>query len=99
MNISLKDLPAKFLELLNSSKRYAVVVFILLVIGVYGFLVMRVNSLQTAQPSTVDGAAPVTPVATPHIDEKVIKQLQQLQDNSVQVKSLFDGARSNPFKE
>ena len=96
MKLSLKDIPAKLSELLAKFQRYAVVLFLLLVACVYGLLVFRINSLQNTQPTN---SAQVTTVATPHIDPKVVDQLQQLQDNSVSVKSLFDQARSNPFQE
>ena len=85
------------MELLGKLNRYAVVLFLLLVALVYGFLVLRIQSMQNVQAS--NNPTPGTVVATPHIDQKVVEQLQQLQDNSVSVKSLFDQARSNPFQE
>jgi hypothetical protein len=97
MKLSIKDIPAKLIELLSKLNRYAVVLFLLLVALVYGFLVLRIQSMQNVQPS--NNPTPGTVVATPHIDQKVVDQLQQLQDNSVSVKSLFDQARSNPFQE
>lgn len=85
------------MELLGKLNRYAVVLFLLFVALVYGFLMLRIQSMQSVQPS--NSPAPGTVVATPHIDPKVVDQLQKLQDNSVSVKSLFDQARSNPFQE
>ena len=99
MNVNLKDIPAKVVELLGKVGKYAVLLFILLVAIVYGFLVMRINSMQSAPPSSVNGTQKVTTAATPRIDPKIVQQLQQLQDNSVSVKTLFDQARSNPFQE
>ena len=98
MKLDIKSLPAKLSELLDSVGRYAVILFCVLVALVYGFLVMRINSLNSVQPdsSTVTAQANT---ATPHIDPKLVQQLQSLQDNSVSVKSLFDQARSNPFDE
>lgn len=97
MKLNIKDIPAKLMELLGKLNRYAVVLFLLLVALVYGFLMMRIQSLQNVQPSNTPVRGTV--VATPHIDQSVVDQLQQLQDNSVSVKSLFDQARSNPFQE
>lgn len=99
MKLELKDIPEKLAEVAASLKRYAVVLFLVLVAGVYAFLMFRINNLQTAQPDTVSGASKVTTVVTPHIDPQVLQQLQQLQDNSVSVKTLFDQARSNPFQD
>lgn len=96
MKLSIKDLLAKATENLHLIGRYAVLLFFLLLAGVYGFLIFRINSLSNATPTD---SSPVSTVQVPHIDPTVVKQLQQLQDNSVSVKSLFDQARSNPFQE
>lgn len=99
MNLSLKDLPAQLGELLGKTRRYAVILFLLLVAAVYGFMVVRISAMQNAQPTNAADSQQVTTVVTPRIDPGLIKQLKQLQDNSVSVKSLFDQARSNPFQE
>lgn len=99
LKLDIKSVPAKLGDLLNKFKRYEVILFVVLVAGVYSFLVLRINNLQNAQPNTVSGTEKVTTAATPRIDPKLVQQLQQLQDNSVSVKSLFDEARSNPFQE
>ena len=79
-------------------KRYSFTLFIVFVVCLYGFLLFRVNSLGNAQPMTADVNKQVNAAAIPHIDQAVVKQLQSLQDNSVNVQSLFDQARSNPFQ-
>lgn len=99
MKLEIKDLPALTLEALARVKRFAVLLFLLIVAAVYGFLLLHIGNLQNAQPGSADNSQGVTAVATPHIDPKLVKQLQQLQDNSVKVKTLFDQARSNPFQE
>lgn len=99
MNIEFKDIPSKLADAFGAIRKYTVIIFILLVVGVYGFLTLRISSMQSVQPSAVGSTKQVTHAVTPHIDEKVVKQLQQLEDNSVSVKSLFDQARTNPFVE
>lgn len=85
--------------LLHNLRRYAVLIFVLLVTGVYGFVLYRVYNLSSAQPDDAAVSAQVKASATPHIDSTVVRQLQALQDNSVNVQSLFNQARSNPFQE
>ncbi len=80
-------------------RRYSLVIFILFVAVLYGFLLLRVNSLGNAQPSQTSIDSQVQAAAIPHIDQKVVQQLQSLQDNSVTVKALFNQARNNPFQE
>ncbi|HET7319961.1 MAG TPA: hypothetical protein VFI84_00065 [Candidatus Saccharimonadales bacterium] len=99
MKLSIKDIPARVTDLLEPVKKYAVILFVIVVAGVYAFLVFRVNGMQSASPSSSGDTQKGTVVATPRIDPGLVNQLQQLQDNSVSVKSLFDEARSNPFQE
>lgn len=79
--------------------RYRIIIFVVLVVAVYGFLVYRINSLSNAQPSSQATSAQVNPIAGAHIDKATVAQLQQLQDNSVSVQTLFNNARNNPFQE
>ena len=96
---SLKELRDKLLAKLGELKRYRMIIFILFVVLVYGFVVFRINTLSSVEPSQVDISAQSDPIRTAHVDKSVITQLQSLQDNSVSVKALFDQARSNPFQE
>lgn len=96
MKLDLKNLPSQIGESLARLKQYSVILFVLLLAAVYSFLILRVNSLNSIAPASTE-STPV--VAAPHIDQSVVKQLQQLQDNSVSVHALFDQARSNPFQE
>ena len=93
---SLKATAAKTGQIL---KPYAGVLFFLLIALAYGFLVLRINSLSAApvNPANVDTQVKAAP--TPHVDPKVIQQLQALKDNSVNVQTLFQGSRTNPFQE
>lgn len=99
ISLDLQAIPEKTVALVHSFSRYSALLFLVLVAAVYAFLVLRINSLDNALPSSTPNSAQVTITATPHIDPVVVKQLKQLQDNSVRVKTLFDQARSNPFQE
>ena len=96
---NLKQLSEKLLAGAQNLKRYAPLLFCLLLAIVYGYLVYQVQVLNNREPSAVDVANQSKTAQVPHIDQAVIDQLQSLQDNSVNVQSLFDQARSNPFQE
>ncbi len=88
---SLRDLGGKF-------AKYRVLLFMLLLVGIYGFIIFRIYTLAGIAPD--ENAVQATTKATrAHIDEDVAKKIQELQDNSVNVKSLFEEGRQNPFKE
>ena len=92
---------SSFLETVNAKlnplRRYSVVIFLVVVACLYGFVMFRINTLSSAEPSEEAVDSQVQASHVPHIDPKVVKQLQSLQDHSVNVKALFDEARSNPF--
>ena len=79
--------------------RYIIVVFLLFLVGIYGFLAWRVISLNQTEPNAADVSAQLKTASVPHIDTDVVNKIQQLQDNSVSAQSLFDQARQNPFQE
>ena len=95
----LHDLQQKLTSVFLKLKRYLVPLFLLLLLGLYGFVVLRIQALNGAEPSATEISAQSQVAQVSHIDPKVLAQLQQLQDNSVNVQTLFDQARSSPFQE
>ncbi len=95
MKIDLKTLPAEVIARLAPLKRYLIPFFAVFVLALYGYLIMQTKNATNVQPSAAKDTA-VKP--TPHIDQNVVEQLQQLQDNSVSVQALFNDARTNPFQ-
>jgi hypothetical protein len=76
---------------------HAVFGAVLLVLLVYVFVVVRINSFANAEPSP-DQQTTVTN-SVPRIDSKTIDQIQNLENNNTEVHSLFEQARNNPFSE
>lgn len=95
---SLKSLAAKGAAALKQVRRYSLLLFLAFVLLIYGFLMLRINSLSNIQPSSDAVSSQVKAARIPHVDQAVVKQLQSLQDNSVSVQALFNQARSNPFQ-
>ncbi len=98
-NLDIKSLKVGVGKFATKLKPYTGVFFFLLIALAYGFIVLRINSLSAAQvdPMAVDAQIKATP--TPHIDANTIEQLQTLKDNSVNVQTLFEDDRINPFQE
>ena len=99
MNLRLMDLTDGSKQILSRAAKYIALLFLLLLIGVYGFVAFRIYTLQNVQPSSSDVAAQAQPYATPKVDPAVVTQMQALQDNNVSVQALFDQARNSPFQE
>jgi len=99
MKLDLKELPVKLTELLTKLKQYASFIFVLLILGAFGFLTIRIRGYVSSEPSDEAVNEKLSTLQRPRIDQKTIDKIQQLEDNSVQVKSLFEQARDNPFQE
>ena len=93
----LKSLLATVDRDVNKARRFSVVGFVVFVALLYGFLFLRINGLNDIQPSSDSVTGQVQAAGVPHIDESVVKQLESLHDNSVNVRTLFNDARKNPF--
>jgi hypothetical protein len=98
INFNLKDLPQKFANLGHRLLGVAPLLFVLVAAALYGFLLLRIATLSNIQPDASSVSSEVSKL-TPHIDQKAADQLQGLEDNSVNVQTLFNQARDNPFGE
>jgi hypothetical protein len=98
IHFSFSDLPKQFSQLTRRAMPYVPIIFFVVVALVYGFVLLRITMLSNAQPTDSDVSAKVAEL-TPHIDKSAAAQRQTLEDNNVNVQTLFNNARGNPFGE
>lgn len=99
MKLDFKNLPDKLLPAIAFLKRYAVFISIIVVLGIAVFFVLRINQYSRMEPSDQAVEEKLQTVQRPKVDQSVLSKIQQLQDQNVQVQTLFDQARNNPFNE
>ena len=99
MNIDLKDISKRITPLLAKLQRYATFIFIVGFLFIYVFLVIRINLLNRQEPSDDAVSEKLKTVQRPKIDKDTLTKIQELQDQNVDVQSLFKQARDNPFSE
>lgn len=89
----------RFAPLKEKALRYRVVLFVFLVGLIYGFILYRINVYANVEPakSTLDER--LLEVKRVKIDEEAINKIEDLQDRNVNIESLFDNGRANPFQE
>jgi hypothetical protein len=97
-NLSTSSLVVKLTGAGQRLRPYRLPFFLLFIALLYGFLLLRISDLANMQPSQDTVTSQVKAAKLPRIDPTVVKQLHSLQDNSVNVQSLFDQARNNPFQ-
>lgn len=92
------ELIQKAQQIFESLQKYSTTIFICLIAVVYGFIFFQISSLNNRQPNQDQIDKFVRSSHSPRVDKKVIKQLESLKDNSVNVQALFDQSRENPFQ-
>jgi hypothetical protein len=97
-NLDLKQLPAALGAFGRKLFGAAPLLFFVLIALLYGFLLLRIGMLSNIQPDSSDVSKEISQL-TPHIDKNTASRLQTLEDNSVNVQTLFNDARNNPFGE
>lgn len=98
LNFNFKSIIPLLIRQLDRIKPYRYIVFFIFISLLYGFIILRISAYSTAEPTQASIDSQVNARSNLFIDEKVVEQLQTLQDNSVSVQTLFDEARSNPFE-
>ncbi len=80
-------------------KKYYVFISLVVVLTIFGFIFYRIGYFNTLEPSASDIEEKLLTVKRPKIDKAVVEKLENLEDQNIQVQSLFNQARENPFKE
>lgn len=99
MQLSLETLLPKIRPYLTFAKKYAGFLFTLAFLGVYLFLVQNIGHLIQDEPSQSAIDSKLKPVNQLKIDQDAVKKITDLESQNVEVKSLFEQARQNPFTE
>lgn len=99
MTKDLKKLLDKAMPLLVIGKKYVRFIFFLFLALLVGFLLLQIRNYTQTEPSDDAVTEKLKTVQRPHIDADALAKIQQLQDQNVQVKSLFQQTRDNPFSE
>jgi hypothetical protein len=103
---SKKNLDIEPKKMLSKAKKYwqrfaahLPFVAVMLVLLMYLFVVWQIRGLVAAEPSAEAESAALSSTNIPKIDKKAIDEIQSLEENSPQVRALFNEARNNPFQE
>jgi hypothetical protein len=90
------DKLAGFTHLLG---RFRVILFVIIVAVLYSFLIVEIAQLSQIQPDPDAVEDQLQRSAGPRLDRQAITAIEQLQDQNIQVETLFREARENPFSE
>lgn len=99
MSKDLKDFKPQLIKTGAWLKRYSPMLLFIMVAGMYAFLILQINILSHQEPSDAAVRERIQTVKKPSIDANTADKLKALEDNSQEVKALFEEARDNPFQE
>lgn len=98
-DLNAKQIIAKLMPVLVLGQKYMKFIFFIFFMGLCAFLIYQINQFASVNPSESDVTDKLKTVTRPHIDQASIDQIQKLQDQNVQVQSIVQQARDNPFSE
>lgn len=99
MKISKVELQKYTAATLLYAKKYASFIFLVTFLAIYVYQVNRIGHLIQDDPPQSAVDSKLKPVSQLKIDENSIKQITELESHNVEVKTLFEQARQNPFTE
>lgn len=99
IKVDLKSLPASIKRAVLKVRPYLSYVVIVIVLGAYAFILINIRLIAGREPTNEAVTEKLLEIKRPQVDKETVERLQQLKDQNVQVKALFDQARDNPFEE
>jgi hypothetical protein len=98
-DISLKQLTAVFGATSKKLQQFVGFFIFLILAALYAFVIVRISQYSNPVVTDNEVTSKVAASPTPKIDQDAANKLKSLEDNSVNVQTLFDQGRINPFGE
>lgn len=99
MNADLKNISKILVPAITRVGNYLSVIFIVLVLGLYGYLILHVSSLTQIEVDQTQVLERLQATKRSQVDQRAVDRILLLQDQNVQIDSIFEEARQNPFSE
>ena len=99
MQLSTESILPKIKPYLLLARKYAVFLFTLAFLLIYVYLVQHIGHLLQDKPSHSTIDSKLKSVNQLKVDQDAVKKITDLESQNVEVKTLFEQARQNPFTE
>ncbi len=99
MKLEVRSFPSKLKPLVGVMQHYIVFAYFIALLLIFGFFVFRINQYAQQEPADDAVQEKLQTVKRPRLDKDVVIKIEQLESQNIEVQSLFDKARSNPFNE
>lgn len=96
--MNIKTIIAKLSPLKDLIVRFKIILFVLFVVGVFGYITLVISYYSNAEPTQDQIENKKLTVKLVKLDEKAIEKIKELQDKNISIESLFNNGRDNPFE-
>jgi Tfp pilus assembly protein PilO len=93
-----KNLISKLGPIKNFIARYAVIIFILASVLVFGYMSLSISYFSNVEPTDQQIEDKKASLKIVKLNDVAVKKIQELQDQNINIESLFNNGRANPFE-
>ncbi|MCA9332047.1 hypothetical protein KC968_03855 [Candidatus Saccharibacteria bacterium] len=99
MKLSPASITNKLTASLQTIQKFKFLIIFIVFSAMYGYILMQVAVINDKQPTQAEISAKTKTTPKTKIDEELIEKMNTLEDQNIQVKTIFNEARKNPFAE
>lgn len=88
----------KLLPVKDFVVRYAVLLFIVFVVMIFGVLTLSISHFSNLEPTDAQVDEKVKTITNIKLNDSAIEKIEDLVDKNISIESLFNNGRSNPFE-
>lgn len=96
--MKLDNITAKLTIVRDKVGRYAIIIFIICVALVFGFLTIKIANYSNDEPNDAQIEERLSTLKTVKLNDEAVQKIEELQDRNINLESLFNNGRANPFE-
>lgn len=78
--------------------RYAVLIFIVMVAGIFGFMTLQISIYSNSEPTSDQIDEKKNSLRQVRLNDETVQKIQELEGKNINIESLFNNGRANPFE-
>lgn len=78
--------------------RYAVIIFIISAAAIFGFMTLQISRYSNAEPTSDQIEEKKNSLKQVKLNDEAVQKIQELEDKNINIESLFNNGRDNPFE-
>jgi len=99
MQLSSSKILSYFNHIVQRTKPYLGFIVVVTLLCIYIFQVARIGQLTSDSSTQANSSNNANTTSQLSLDQKSIKQIMDLESQNIEVKTIFEDARNNPFSD